>query len=103
MFLKSSRWLVALVLCCLAIGLQARPLAAQAPRKALGIFEGQTDVGSVTPAGTAAFDAKSGVYTVKAAGANLWSTEDGFHFAWKKLDSAMFSHSLMRHSPSWKC
>ena len=83
MFLKSSRWLVVAAFCCVAVGLQSRSLTAQS--KALGMFEGQTDVGSVTPAGTAAFDSKSGVYTVTAAGANLWSTVDGFHFAWKKV------------------
>jgi TolB protein len=52
---------------------------------ALGIFEGQTDVGKVSPAGTAKFDAATGVYTIAASGANLWSTTDGFHFVWKKV------------------
>jgi Tol biopolymer transport system component len=51
----------------------------------LGIFEGQSDVGSVVPPGALAFDAASQVYTVTAAGANLWSTTDGFHFVWKKV------------------
>jgi len=83
MVLKSSRWLVVALLCCGAVGLWPGLLTAQS--KALGIFEGQTDVGSVTPPGTAAFDASSGVYTVTAAGANLWSTVDGFHFVWKKV------------------
>jgi TolB protein len=50
----------------------------------LGIFEGQTDVGSVTPPGTASFNAATGVYTVTSAGANMWATEDAFHFVWKK-------------------
>jgi Tol biopolymer transport system component len=52
---------------------------------AVGIFEGQSDVGSVTPPGTAAFDNASGVYTIHSAGANLWGTTDGFHFLWKKV------------------
>jgi TolB protein len=51
----------------------------------LGIFEGQTDVGSVNPPGTTVYDSARGVYTVTAAGANLWSTVDGFHFVWKKV------------------
>lgn len=51
----------------------------------LGIFEGQSDVGSVTPPGTTQYDAAKQEYTIKAAGANLWSTEDGFHFVWKKV------------------
>lgn len=51
----------------------------------LGIFDGQSDVGSVTPAGTLAYDPVSHVYTIVAAGADLWSAADAFHFAWKKM------------------
>jgi TolB protein len=58
---------------------------AQAGSGVLGIFEGQTDVGSVTPPGTAAFDQTAGTYTIASAGANLWSTTDGFHLVWKKV------------------
>ncbi|MGB9287562.1 MAG: hypothetical protein WCC31_02580, partial [Terracidiphilus sp.] len=50
----------------------------------LGIFESQSDVGIVHPAGTASFDAASGLYSIASSGANLWSTTDGFHFVWKK-------------------
>ena len=58
---------------------------AQARPETLGIFEGQTDVGSVTPPGTVAFDQATGTYTIASAGANLWSTTDGFHMVWKKV------------------
>ncbi|MGB3629253.1 MAG: hypothetical protein WBA18_07145 [Terracidiphilus sp.] len=51
----------------------------------LGIFESQSDVGIVHPAGTASFDAASGLYSIASSGANLWSTADGFHFVWKKV------------------
>ena len=51
----------------------------------LGIFESQTDVGKVNPAGTVTYDAANGVYTIASSGANLWSTSDGFHFVWKKV------------------
>jgi len=60
-------------------------LKAQTGAGALGIFEGQSDVGSVVPPGTLAYNSTSGVYTIDAAGANLWSTTDGFHFVWKKV------------------
>jgi len=59
--------------------------SAQAPAGALGIFESQSDVGSVTPPGKLAYDAASRVYTIDSAGANLWAAEDDFHFAWKKI------------------
>jgi TolB protein len=65
--------------------IQLRPLAAQTMSKSLGVFDGQSDVGSVTPPGTLLFDAANKVYTITAAGDNMWSTVDAFHFAWKKM------------------
>jgi TolB protein len=50
----------------------------------LGLFEGHSDVGSVTPAGTASFSPATGVYTLTAAGANTWYHVDNFHYLWKK-------------------
>jgi TolB protein len=60
-------------------------LWSQTAAPSLGIFEGQSDVGKVSPPGRLAFDAAKDAYTITAAGANLWSTVDGFHFAWKKI------------------
>jgi TolB protein len=60
------------------------PLASQAALGALGVFEGQSDVGSVAPPGIARFDAAAGRYTLDAAGANTWYHVDGFHYLWKK-------------------
>lgn len=57
---------------------------AQKPAGALGVFTGQSDVGTVTPPGTAGFDAKTGAYTLSSAGGDLWAAEDDFHFVWKK-------------------
>lgn len=56
-----------------------------APAQNLGLFEGQSDVGSVTPPGTAAYDAARDTYTLTSAGANLWGTTDAFHYLWKKV------------------
>lgn len=67
------------------LSIHAGVAAAQARGEALGIFEGQSDVGSVTPAGTMNYDPASRVYTMTSAGANLWTNIDGFHFAWKKM------------------
>ena len=53
--------------------------------ESLGLFEGQSDVGSVTPPGTLVYDPGAQAYTITAAGANLWSTVDAFHFVWKKV------------------
>jgi TolB protein len=54
-----------------------------------GLFEGQSDVGSVTPAGTASFSPATGVYTLTAAGANTWYHVDNFHYLWKKASGDM--------------
>ncbi len=73
-------------LSALAFGLSASSIAAaQTADNSLGIFESQSDVGSVVPRGTATFDASTGVYTVRSAGANLWVNVDAFHFVWKKV------------------
>jgi len=47
------------------------PLAVPAAAEPFGLFDHHSDVGSVTPAGSASFDAVSGRYTLSAAGANL--------------------------------
>lgn len=59
--------------------------AAQTATTSLGIFESQSDVGSVVPPGVASFDSASGVYTIRSAGVNLWVNVDAFHFVWKKV------------------
>src|ERR1700689_110245 len=51
----------------------------------LGIFEGQTDVGSAVVPGAASYDAASGQYTINSAGYNVWYTRDEFRYLWKKM------------------
>ncbi len=48
------------------------------------MFQGQSDVGSVAPPGTAAYDSGSDAYALTSAGANTWYHVDGFHYLWKK-------------------
>ncbi|HEX7727930.1 MAG TPA: biopolymer transporter Tol [Terracidiphilus sp.] len=51
----------------------------------IGIFDGQSDVGTAVVPGSAVFDAKTGAYTVRSAGYNIWYSRDEFHFLWKKM------------------
>src|SRR6185295_14205987 len=51
----------------------------------LGVFEGQSDVGATRHAGAASQDAAGNSYTVTGGGANMWFTNDAFHFVWKKM------------------
>lgn len=67
----------------IALCILCHPLSAQSD--SLGIFEGQSDVGSVVPPGTLAYDKAAGTYTITSAGVNIWGVTDGFHFVWKKL------------------
>jgi TolB protein len=53
--------------------------------RAAGLFEGQKDVGETKHAGSVEFDAARGAYTVAGGGANMWFTNDAFHFVWKKV------------------
>ena len=84
MEVRLARLLLAFA-CGLVVCFGAGFSGAQTSPGGLGIFEGQGDIGAVSPPGVGTYDAGSGVYTVAAAGANLWSTVDAFHFVWKKV------------------
>ena len=62
-----------------------KPLASQTATGSLGVFDGQSDIGSVHPSGTLTYDAARDTYSLTAAGENIWSTADAFHFAWKRM------------------
>ncbi len=49
-----------------------------------GDFGGKTDVGTVELAGSAERDGATGAFRITGSGANVWGTEDAFHFAWWK-------------------
>jgi TolB protein len=76
MRLSAHRWLFSAVLLLVLTG-GARAATAS-------LFEAQTDVGNVTPAGTGTFNAVAGTYTLTAAGANTWYHVDAFHYWWRK-------------------
>lgn len=60
-------------------------MAMRLPGAERGIFENDNDVGATKLAGTVEFDAGRLTYTVTGGGANMWSTNDAFHFVWKKV------------------
>jgi TolB protein len=51
----------------------------------IGIFDGQGDVGVTPRAGAVEYDPEKRAYTVSGGGANMWFTNDAFHFVWKKI------------------
>ncbi|MEO6815605.1 MAG: hypothetical protein ABI177_02795 [Edaphobacter sp.] len=79
------RWISVVLFSVVALFVQPRILLSQSSAQSLGAFDGSSDVGSVTPPGTAVYDSTAHTYTVTAAGANVWESIDAFHFVWKKV------------------
>ena len=51
----------------------------------IGIFEGQSDIGSAVVPGSSSYDSSTKVYTIVSAGYNVWYTRDEFRYLWKKM------------------
>jgi hypothetical protein len=51
----------------------------------IGIFEGQSDIGSAVIPGSSKYDPISKQYTIVSAGYNVWYVRDEFRFLWKKM------------------
>ena len=51
----------------------------------IGIFDGQSDVGSALVPGSASYDGATGQYMIHSAGYNVWYTRDEFRYLWKRM------------------
>ena len=51
----------------------------------IGVFQGQSDIGSAVVPGSASFDSGSKQYTINSAGYNIWYSRDEFRYLWKKM------------------
>ncbi len=51
----------------------------------IGLFEGQSDIGSAVVPGSASYDPATKQYIINSAGYNVWYTRDEFRFLWKKM------------------
>jgi hypothetical protein len=51
----------------------------------IGIFEGQSDIGSAVIPGSSSYDKTTGSYTINSAGYNVWYVRDEFRYLWKKM------------------
>jgi TolB protein len=51
----------------------------------VGVFNGNSDVGEVSHAGSAKYDGATRAYTVSGSGENMWFAADAFQFVWKKV------------------
>jgi hypothetical protein len=51
----------------------------------VGIFDGESDIGSAVVPGSAHYDSSTMQYTINSAGYNVWYSRDEFRFVWKRL------------------
>ncbi len=51
----------------------------------IGIFKGQSDIGGPLVPGAASFDSRTGQYTIRSAGYNIWYNRDEFRFLWNRM------------------
>jgi lysophospholipase L1-like esterase len=51
----------------------------------IGVFQGQSDIGSALVPGSASYDAGTKQYTINSAGYNIWYSRDEFRYLWKKV------------------
>ncbi len=83
---QSRRRVCPLVVCGLLVASASGWAESQeAGRPGGGVFDGQSDVGSVRHAGTTSYDAERQAYLIAGSGQNMWGTHDAFHFVWKRL------------------
>ncbi len=51
----------------------------------IGIFDGQSDIGSAVIPGSSSFNPATQAYTVTSAGYNVWYMRDEFRYLWKQM------------------
>lgn len=75
------RHLIALLLMA---GLSACASLQGSSAQRIGLFEAEGDVGDTAVRGRTEHDPAAGTYRVTGGGANVWGTEDAFHFVWTR-------------------
>jgi len=78
--LRLKRFIIIL----LFVGMQTNHLLAQDYQN--GLFSRSDDVGACGIKGSSEFKPESQSYLLSGSGANIWASEDQFHFAWDTLD-----------------
>jgi len=51
----------------------------------IGVFDGQTDVGSAVVPGSSSYDPATKSYRITSAGYNVWYTRDELRYLWKQM------------------
>ena len=80
-FIAGRVWLVLLTFTAATMSAQA---VAGGHAQALGLFQAESAIGNVVPAGAAHYDASRHVYSIASAGANTWYHVDHFNYLWTR-------------------
>jgi TolB protein len=81
-FIAGRFWLALLISGVAAMSAGTAHAGGQA--QALGLFQAESDIGDVVPAGSAQYDANRHVYTIESAGSNTWYHVDHFNYLWTR-------------------
>ncbi|MGP1683114.1 MAG: hypothetical protein ACTS8S_12375, partial [Giesbergeria sp.] len=54
--------------------------------QALGVFEGQADIGGPFLPGRASYDADADTYAITSASSNIWYHRDEFRYLWQRME-----------------
>lgn len=74
----------ALLLCAVTTLSAGAASPAGLPAPSLGLFQAESNIGDVEPAGSARYDARRQVYVIASAGANAWYHVDHFNYLWTR-------------------
>lgn len=66
--------------------LSLTPAVLSCAQDSVGIFTFNQDIGNPAKKGSAEYDRKTQVYTVKGGGYDIWYNRDEFHYLWNKLN-----------------
>ena len=82
-FIAGRMWRALLTLAVASASAQVA-MAAGGPAAALGLFQAESNIGNVAPAGAARYDVRRHVYAIDSAGANTWYHVDHFDYLWTR-------------------
>lgn len=67
----------------------------------VGIFEGNTDVGTNVKPGSAVYISQTQQYVISGAGYNVWGDHDEFRFVWKKIKGDFLLYTRAEFLGNW--
>ncbi|MBS1596965.1 MAG: TolB family protein [Bacteroidetes bacterium] len=72
-----------------------------AQQSPIGIFEGNTDVGTNVKTGSATYIPQTQQYIISGAGYNVWADHDEFRYVWKKIKGDFILYARAEFLGNW--